>query len=421
MTVAGLLGLALLAPTTAASAAGETCQGRTATLVGTPGASIRGTEGPDVVVTSGAYSVDALGGDDLVCVTAGTETFVSTGVGNDVVDATQPGPATLVVTLGDGDDTFVGAAPELSVHAGSSSGDSGADDVHVTAVDGASALIDSGQAGVANGDRVHLAGTGDVRWRGAMAPGAALVGGTDRNHLEADLPAGGVTVDLRRGVATAGSDVLHWSGFESFRFDDTQGTTTSVDLTGTAGDDEVDLYLLGPATRVRASMGKGRDVLGTTSLATGNHYRGGQGRDLIGVVAWGDLGVDLDRGVLSQRLEGTVRRSSATSFEDVSVWGRRAEVVGDAGDNTITVGGCRRSVAAGRGGDDVITYDGDIAFDGRTCNSAPGARFTGGSGDDVLVGGVGDDTLIGGRGRDQADGRAGTDRCVAERAQDCER
>ena len=35
LTAAAMLGLALLAPTTSASAAGETCRGEAATLVGT--------------------------------------------------------------------------------------------------------------------------------------------------------------------------------------------------------------------------------------------------------------------------------------------------------------------------------------------------------------------------------------------------
>ena len=46
--------------TTAADAAAPTCQGQTATIVGS-GRAIRGTEGRDVVVTNGATSVSTLG------------------------------------------------------------------------------------------------------------------------------------------------------------------------------------------------------------------------------------------------------------------------------------------------------------------------------------------------------------------------
>ena len=63
LTVTGLLGLALLLPTTSADAAGETCRGEAATIVGTE-RTLVGTEGRDVIVTGAATDVDALGGDD---------------------------------------------------------------------------------------------------------------------------------------------------------------------------------------------------------------------------------------------------------------------------------------------------------------------------------------------------------------------
>ena len=66
LTAVALLGAALLAPVGTAAAAGETCQGQAATIVGTPGGQITGTEGADVIVTNDARRVDALGGDDLV-------------------------------------------------------------------------------------------------------------------------------------------------------------------------------------------------------------------------------------------------------------------------------------------------------------------------------------------------------------------
>ena len=75
LPTAGLLGLALLSPLTAANAAGETCRGEAATIVGTPGNpallgsdGVTGTEGRDVVVTNGAAKVSTLGGDDVICV-----------------------------------------------------------------------------------------------------------------------------------------------------------------------------------------------------------------------------------------------------------------------------------------------------------------------------------------------------------------
>jgi Ca2+-binding RTX toxin-like protein len=88
----GLLAATLLPATAPAYAAGETCLGRPATVIGTPGQSVlTGTEGDDVVVTNGASDVRALGGDDWVCV-------------RDVPDA----PArTIAIDTGDGDDALL--------------------------------------------------------------------------------------------------------------------------------------------------------------------------------------------------------------------------------------------------------------------------------------------------------------------------
>ena len=61
LLVTGLL-TALVVPAAPATAAAETCQGRPATLIGTPGrAALTGTEGADVIVTNGAVTVAALG------------------------------------------------------------------------------------------------------------------------------------------------------------------------------------------------------------------------------------------------------------------------------------------------------------------------------------------------------------------------
>ena len=77
LTAAALLSAALLAPMGTATAAGETCQGQAATIVGTPGGQITGTEGADVIVTNDATRVDALGGDDLVCATGERSSYDS--------------------------------------------------------------------------------------------------------------------------------------------------------------------------------------------------------------------------------------------------------------------------------------------------------------------------------------------------------
>lgn len=55
---------------TSARAAEQLCLGQVPTIVGAPDEFVvEGTDGPDVIITDGALEVDALGGDDLVCVT----------------------------------------------------------------------------------------------------------------------------------------------------------------------------------------------------------------------------------------------------------------------------------------------------------------------------------------------------------------
>ena len=307
LPAAALLAATLVAPTTT-YAAGETCRGEVATLVGTPGARVLGTEGPDVVVTNGASYVGTLGGDDLVCVTGGVEVVLAAGAGKDLVDATAPGPAVLRVYLGSGDDTFEGSAADLTVWADDSPApgqalDSSSDVVRVAEVPGARTVVGTGQIGRPNADVIRLAGGGEVRWSGPMAPGAELTGGAGDNRLTASLPAGAVEVDLAAGTAigtgASGTEDLRWSGFESYSFHDQAEAVTRLDVDGSRRDDAVDL-VLNPGTRISMALATGDDVLTTSAVGdAGSSYRGGAGRDLIGVAAWGNVDLDLGAGALS--------------------------------------------------------------------------------------------------------------------------
>ena len=71
----------LVGPTSTSHAADEapTCLGPPATIVGGAG-QVTGTEGPDVIVASGNSTIDALGGDDLVCLQA--RSAVASAVGS---------------------------------------------------------------------------------------------------------------------------------------------------------------------------------------------------------------------------------------------------------------------------------------------------------------------------------------------------
>src|SRR5436309_1203281 len=101
----------------AADVPAPTCEGTPATIVGTPGGPIVGTDGPNVIVgTTGADTIYGNGGDDLICgapdgatvdggdtVVGGDTIYGGTGddhiigmLGNDWIDA------------GNGDDGVVG-------------------------------------------------------------------------------------------------------------------------------------------------------------------------------------------------------------------------------------------------------------------------------------------------------------------------
>jgi len=83
------------------------CQGQPATIEGSTG-TITGTEGNDVIVSTGVDTVVmALGGNDLVCVVGGE---VHTGAGDDSVVSTGPVGSTTVAFLFGGTDTYVGWA-----------------------------------------------------------------------------------------------------------------------------------------------------------------------------------------------------------------------------------------------------------------------------------------------------------------------
>lgn len=179
--VTAALGAALLQPTSA-TAAGETCQGQPATLVGAPDQTVLGTEGPDVIVSNGASQVDALGGDDLICVTgspvvdpdAARAVSLQTGAGNDRVEAHTPGWGT-VTTLGSGADTYTAsAAAAHDVRANDIwwYSDLEADTIRIT---GGTAAVYSGAQGQPNADVVEITG-GVSQWTGFMTAVGATTG-----------------------------------------------------------------------------------------------------------------------------------------------------------------------------------------------------------------------------------------------------
>ena len=382
-------------------AAAETCRAQAATIVGTSGQALVGTEGPDVIVTAGALEVDSLGGDDLVCATGSTR-FLDAGEGNDTVDTT-PRSGKVVTILGDGDDVFTGGSGFDAVYAGpfdDMSGDGAEVDTGRDAIDtgNGGSKVRTGQHDTVNDDQIVTGdATGDenlVVYKGNQGTAGSLSFGDGPASLtvkETGLDLSELDVDNRRRKVTSDAGtVVTWTGDVShFYLSPTNLTLMTVSFHGSAADETLDLNVSDAV--VHADMGPGDDVVDVECsrfFRPGSRVMGGRGRDLARVT---DLGpengcrrLDVDLGAL--RL---FRPVFAKGVEDLQVYGNDARVRGDDGPNTILV-------------------DGDAA------------RIWGGGGRDRLIGGWGDDFLLGGGGQDVAKGRRGHDLCRAEVTSNCE-
>ena len=378
VTVATLLGLtapllASAATTAPASAAGETCRGRAATIVG--GRSIVGTDGPDVVVTEGATSVRTLGGDDLVCVTGTVPVYVdvATGDGDDVVDGTTAPGEDVRVTLGSGTDTFLGSGGDDYVELAYPDPGAGPDVVHGGG--GTDALSLRTGPGAAAIDNVTGTFTSDGLVR-------ATLSGLERFWLPSE-PAG-------RDLAFVGSDR------------DEQVFDSAADV----------------PSRVDIDLGGGDDAYyGEAPPAAASRLDGGAGRDLLYLVSpLADLDLDLRDGLLSVG-PADDRVLGAAGFEDAELFAHRVRLDGTDGPNRLGVTACDGTLR-GRGGDDVVerAYEGIFELDAVNCHES--LTINGGAGDDEMTGSGGPDTIVGGKGRDRLNGRHGADRLVGGRGHD---
>lgn len=452
LTAATLLGLALLSPTTGAQAAGETCRGEAATIVGS-GSTLIGTEGRDVIVSGKATDISTLGGDDLVCVAPDRPNAnvisVDAGAGNDLVDTTaSPSGYYFSVGLGTGADTFAGgpSADTVTTGAVATEGiDTDRDDVRTG--DGGDGVT-TGATDQPNHDVVDT-GTGDdrvtlVTWR--TAADALVTGGAGKDTLfttsrpvEAE-----VSADMATGILTgisARPEVQDVSArFSSFEGLDLDIDDEALTYRGTTGSDS--LHLTGHRAfqpHLVAELLGGDDVLVLEGvpLASPSRIDGGTGDDEV-IAAQKDGSLELNLGYYKRYVVDGVKAASVAGLEDAFLLAPEVIMVGSNADNELAFAGCRATVSGGHGRDTLANVH-DYRFEGYTFDCKARATIKGGpdkdrlrggqgrdllrgeGGNDALEGRRGNDVLVGGGGRDTADGGEGRDRCTAERERGCER
>jgi Ca2+-binding RTX toxin-like protein len=368
--------LALLGPS--ASGAAETCQGRTPTVIGS-GHAVNGTEGDDVILTNGARSVYAKGGDDLVCVTGPyTGKYypvnVRAGDGNDVVDGTGSPKQEVHASLGSGVDTFLGGGA---------------------------------------GDAVEL------DYPDAAGGTDAVDGGGGSDVISIATGPGDVVVDNAVGRFTSAGEVrTTWAKVEGFGIDQSAGSQRMT-FVGTSADESVSWSSRDDAT-VDVTLGRGDDRWSSPTPPTpSSRLLGGPGRDSI-YLASEEAGIDLDLLADTMGVAAPVPYVvKAADFEDADLFAPSVTVRGTNGRNDIGLTACTGVVRLGGGNDSVRRqYDSIFETDIRCAETL---TANGGSGDDEMSGTRGDDVLLGGTGRDRADGGTGRDRCAAERERRCER
>ena len=430
LTAAALLGLAVLGPATVpAQAVGETCRGEAATIVGT-GTSITGTEGRDVIVSGSAGVINALGGDDLICL-AGTVSSsnvlsVDAGSGSDLVDTTALAPGYYVTTvLGAGADTFVGGRADDSVYAGEPAalpdGGSGPGaDTEVDTIDTGEAgdYVATGSPGTANHDVVRL-GPGDDGLSIAspqVAADAVLDGGEGGEEGDTLRLASGDTdidLDMAAGTFSTSTGSARATSFESVVL--TVGTA-KVTYRGTAGNDSIYVRPTSgtPTLDIATAAGQDEIVVEPASVAAGSRIDGGEGRNgLTAANAAGSMSLDLEQG--SWVVDG--RSTAVAGLQDAFLIAADVTMVGNDRGNNLAFAGCRADLTGGDGRDRLSNVY-DSYFESYTFDCRARTTMSGGSGADALRGGQGADRLSGGSGADQIEGRGGNDRVRGGDGQD---
>lgn len=399
----------------------DVCFGQPPTITGTPSTELKGTEGPDVVITNGAFLVDTLGGDDLVCIT-GTYGAHSedgpvflTGAGRDRIDSSLAQVAEfsppLNINPGPDSDEVIGGPAREDVSAQELGLTSSRQDIISTA-DGDDVVYSRGD------DVVHLgAGRDQLQLMGDVRGGIYDGGGT-RDSLTANftkVARSSWTFDNRSEKILGGpGHEASMSGFAKFEL----GVHGDLTFLGTEKRETLSTTVYNPLGSwvprgaVRLQMGGGNDRITFYGGAPRARFSGGDGVDTFRYSRSSDMGID-------SRLP-IVFNLSTGRLDDLGPAGFRRQALGfenaDLFNVFCTYGGqcsASRMTLIGTNEANILRVSG---FPEQTERN----RVSGRGGDDVLVGSNASDILVGGGGNDTAKGRGGTDRCSAESQTGCD-
>lgn len=368
------------------------CFGQVPTIVGNPGEIVRGTDGPDVVLSNGARHVDTRRGDDLICVSGiySGEDFdeyhdgprFQTGAGRDRIDTSSTNADVkalyLYVLPGRGSDQVIG-------------GPSHREEV----VAGTEDVVDLG----GGTDTLHLYlhdAAGGIFKGGVGATLAFHIAQTDQHSWKADNRSGRITRQAQRFADFVGFSrfELHVRGNFSFAGSDADETLSmhfNRRWTGSSG-----------ASDIRVHMESGDDRVFFSGSAPGSWFDGGNGVDRF-VYDAGQMfrHTSVIFNMTSGRLKDTWPTGQATTRR---VTHFEAAVLSNG-----------QHATAGP-----ITVKGTSAANWIKVRGPGSSTIYGKAGDDDMRGGTGDSVLVGGDGLDVAYGEWGIDICEAEIQHSCE-
>jgi Ca2+-binding RTX toxin-like protein len=239
------------APATAEAAA--SCHGHGATIVGKPERLVTGTSGRDVIVTNGARTVRALGGDDLICVDRAPRNtlLIAAGAGDDATFVTDR-HSRVTFDSGAGSDTYRSAGSSDHVNLL----DDGSDDVSTGRRGDVVDVSSSSRPGT---PRVQLgAGADNVDFLTGQSRGSFDGGSGDDWLALRDRSQRVWTIDNQRGEARAGHELrFAWHDFEAFLVIELK--VPEVRFIGSAAAESIQAMLSRAVLRV--TMGGGDDTV----------------------------------------------------------------------------------------------------------------------------------------------------------------